>query len=186
MDEVALVERARRGDRGAFDQLVEAHLPQAWRVAFRTVRNEADAADVVQEAFLTAWKGLPEYRGEAAFGTWLHRIVVTRALNHLDRAAERTQRQAVRVDDPEVDLPPLADATPSPLAQLEARELQQRLKRCLERLPPDWRALLALREGEGHSYEELATITGLVLGTVRSRLARAREALKRCVEGGAR
>lgn len=185
-DEGLLVERARRGDRDAFDALVERHMERIWRIAYRTVRHEDDAADVVQETFLTAWRSLASFRGDSSFATWLHHIATTRALNHLDRREERASRRAVRLDLEPGEAPALPDATPSPLQQLEERELASRLQRCVEQLPTAWRAVLALREGEGLSYEAIAKAMDVALGTVRSRLARAREALLECIEGTAR
>lgn len=191
--DAGLVERARRGEREAFDQLVAAHLPAVWRVLFRILRDGADAEDVAQEVFLAAWQNLPTFRGEAKFGTWLHRIAVSRALNHRGRAAERMRRAGVPIDGPEDD--PEAGArlavgpwTPrddiaSPLARLEQKDLARRLARCLERLPATWRAVLALRDGEELSYEEIAGTAGVPIGTVRSRLARARLSLRACLEG---
>ncbi|MFN7964771.1 MAG: sigma-70 family RNA polymerase sigma factor [Acidobacteriota bacterium] len=183
VDEGLLLERARRGDRGAFDALVERYMDRIWRVAYRTVRHEEDAADVVQETFLTAWRSLANFRGDSSFLTWLHHIVMTRALNHLDRREERAARRAIRLDLKPSEAPQLADASPSPLQKLEERELATRLQRCVEQLPPAWRAVLTLREGEGLSYEAIAKATDIALGTVRSQLARARAALLACIEG---
>jgi RNA polymerase sigma-70 factor, ECF subfamily len=184
------VERARSGDRDAFDRLVRAHLPRVWKVVWRVLRHEADTEDVVQETFLAAWRSLANFRGEAAFSTWLHRIAVSRALNHLDRAGERLRRASDPLDavpDGEAGRTApaelLAHPDPTPLRALEARERMRRLARCLELLPAPWRAVLALRDGEGMAYEEIASVLGVALGTVRSRLARSRIALKRCVEG---
>lgn len=186
LGEARLVARAREGDRAAFDALVEAHLPQVWRVVWRIVRNDADAEDVVQDAFLTAWKAIPNFRGEASVATWLHRIATTRALNHLERAHVRRAGQTTPIDeDPDGEGLPVPDSRPSPLAALEAAELARRLKRCLEELPAAWRAILALREGESLAYEEIARALDLALGTVRSRIARARTALRDCVQGAA-
>lgn len=187
-----LVERARRGDRAAFDELVEAHLPLVWRVVFRIVRRHEDAEDVAQEVFLTAWRTLAGFRGEARFSTWLHQIAVTRALNYLDRSAEKISRAAQPLAPWGAEESPDADPGPawtarrdaaSPLAALEAQELRRRLAECLEKLPGVWRGALALRDGEDMSYEDIARTTGTVVGTVRSRLARARLALRRCIEG---
>ncbi len=191
--ERALVERARSGDRQAFDRLVQAHLPRVWRVVFRILRHREDTEDVVQEVFLTAHQALADFRGEAKLATWLHKIAVTRALNHLDRASERARRSSRSLDDPVLDrtgdgVPArdaLPDRGPSPLQALEGRELLRRLADCFERLPSAWRAVVALRDGEGLAYEEIAGVLGIALGTVRSRLARARVSLKDCVEGGA-
>jgi len=87
-----LVDRARSGDRRAFERLVSEHLPRVWRVVWRIVRHHDDAEDLVQDVFLAAWQGLGGFRGECAFTTWLHRIAVTRALNHVDRSAEKLRR----------------------------------------------------------------------------------------------
>jgi RNA polymerase sigma-70 factor (ECF subfamily) len=189
-----LLARARRGDREAFEQLVGMHLPRVWRVVWRIVRHHEDCEDVVQEVFLTAWQGLPEYRGDARFSTWLHTIAVTRSLNYKDRAAEKLRRASSPLEtDP--DEGPAAAITreaeragvqsPSPLQALEAGELRRRLAQCLDKLPPAWRAVLALRDGEELSYEDIARLLGLALGTVRSRLARARLGLRGCIEGTA-
>ncbi len=186
-----LVDRARGGDRAAFERLVSAHLSRVWRIAWRIVRNDADAEDVVQEVFLAAWQGIPAYRGDCAFTTWLHRIAVTRALNFVDRSAERLRRASRPIDEPaagdpngDPPLSRLADRGPTPLESLEARELLRRLADCVSRLPSAWRAVVALRDGESLAYDEIARVLDLAIGTVRSRLARARLALKQCMEGG--
>lgn len=190
-----LVERARSGDRAAFESLVERHLPRVWRVVWRIIRHHEDCEDVVQEVFLSAWQSLPGYRAEARFATWLHTIAVSRALNHLDRSAEKVRRAsdsiltaAEREDDtfPAAAHEPVATGSPTPLQSLEADELMRRLARCLERLPGVWRAVVSLRDGEDLSYDQIASSLGLALGTVRSRLARARLALRECVEEPAR
>ncbi len=190
--EAGLVERARRGDRDAFGELVQAHLPMVWRVVYRIVRSREDAEDVAQDVFLTAWRGIAGFRGEARFSTWLHQIAVTRAINHLDRSAERISRAASPLapwgaeeaggDDMGGAWEARRDCA-SPLAALEAKELRRRLAGCLERLPAVWRSVLALRDGEEMSYEDIARVGGTPVGTVRSRLARARLALRRCIEG---
>jgi RNA polymerase sigma-70 factor (ECF subfamily) len=192
-DEAGLLARARGGDRAAFDELVERHLSQVWRVVWRVVRHTEDAEDVVQETFLTAWRSLGDFREEAAFATWLHRIAVTRALHHVERASERVRRASRSIDDEATGATALIAleggrtraASESPLRQLEARELMNRLQECLDKLPPPWRAVLALRDVDALAYEEIARALDVALGTVRSRLARARMALKECVEGAA-
>ena len=184
--EETLLVRARQGDRSAFDLLVERHLQHVWAVVWRTLRHQEDTEDVVQEVFLAAFRGLPGYRGDARFSTWLHRIAVTRALNHLDRKEEKMRRASSGLADSTEGLESGADgpgswvlrATPSPLQALEAKELSRRVSECLARLPAAWRVVLTLRDVDAHSYEEIAALVGLALGTVRSRLARARVALR--------
>jgi RNA polymerase sigma-70 factor (ECF subfamily) len=193
--ESALIARAKEGDRAAFSRLVERHAPQVWRVVWRIVRQKEDTEDVVQEVFLTAWRSLPGFRGDAKLSTWLHQIAVSRALNHADRAAEKLRRASDSVDAPSSagaatgDNPVsrrLESSSPSPFEALSARERLARLRECLERLPASWRAALALREGEALDYRQIAEALGIALGTVRSRLARARISLKTCVEEVAR
>jgi len=200
-DEEALVARARAGDRDAFGLLVETHLDRVWTLVWRVLRHHEDTEDVVQEVFLAAWQALPRFRGEARLSTWLQTIAVTRALNHRARGAEKLRQASIPLDRlagdgvsgmgdgapgprrPSAAEP--ADAHPgaSPLRALEAGELRRRLAVCLEKLPAAWRAILALRDGGDRPYEEIAAALGLALGTVRSRLARARLALRDCVEG---
>jgi RNA polymerase sigma-70 factor (ECF subfamily) len=188
-EEDLLLERARRGDREAFGRLVEAHLTRVWGVVWRILRHREDSEDVVQETFLTAFQSLQGFRGEASLATWLCRIAASRALNHLQRASERLRRASQPLEDPPGDDPGTAGAaladrsTPTPIEALEAKELMTRLSECLERLPAAWRAVLALRESESMPYEEIAAALDLAPGTVRSRLARARLALRRCVGG---
>src|SRR5882672_6935529 len=181
-EELRLVERARTGDREAFDYLVQGHLRRVWRVVWRVLRHHEDTEDVVQEVFLAAYQSLPGFRGESRFSTWLHRIAVTRALNHLDRAAERIRRASgplagaaggastgERDDHPVGEWPASGPSLlPSPLQALEAQELRRRLAECLSRLPAAWRAVVALRDGESRPYEEMAHVLGIALGTARS------------------
>lgn len=186
-----LIARATSGDREAFDGLVERHLPRVWAVVWRILRHREDTEDVVQEVFLAAFQGLAGYRREARFSTWLHRIAVTRALNHLDRKEERMRRASGNLEEgrdlsvagPEAAAAWVLRGSPSPLQLLEEDDLRRRLEACLSRLPSAWRIVLTLRDVDARSYEEIATLAGLALGTVRSRLARARMALRQCVVG---
>jgi len=177
-EDADLVAKAKGGDRRAFDELVERHLPRVWRVVYRVLRHREDTEDVVQEVFVTAHRSLRDFRGDAKLSTWLHRIAVTRALNHAERAAEKVRRGS----EPIEAISEPASTAPTPLHALEAKELRRRLADCLEKVPEAWRAVLALRDAEQMAYEEIAAVLGLALGTVRSRLARARALLQQCVE----
>src|SRR5262249_51896673 len=185
-DEERLVARAQGGDREAFALLVQIHLQHVWAVVWRILRHHEDTEDVVQEAFLAAFRALPHYRRAARPSTLLPPIAVTRALNHLDRKEEKMRRAAGRLEIKDELFDSSADisggwvlrATPSPLQALEGEELRRRLAACLGRLPDAWRAVLTLRDVDAHSYEEIARMAGLALGTVRSRLARAPAALR--------
>jgi len=181
-EESELVRKARNGDRRAFDRLVELHLPQVWATVWRVLRHREDTEDVVQEVFVTAHRALPGFRGDAKLSTWLHRIAVTRALNHVEKAEEKLRRASDPIDLEAVDGP---RAIGTPLGALEAKELMRRLADCLAKLPVAWRAVLALRDAEQNTYEHIAETLHIELGTVRSRLARARASLKDCVEGRA-
>ena len=181
-EEPELLRKAKVGDRRAFDRLVELHLPQVWATVWRVLRHREDTEDVVQEVFVTAHRALPGFRGDAKLSTWLHRIAVTRALNHVERAEEKLRRASDPIDLEAVDGP---RAIGTPLGALEAKELMRRLADCLAKLPVAWRAVLALRDAEQNSYEHIAEMLHIELGTVRSRLARARTSLKDCVEGRA-
>jgi RNA polymerase sigma-70 factor (ECF subfamily) len=182
-EEDDLVRKSRDGDRRAFDRLVALHLPQVWATVWRVLRHREDTEDVVQEVFVTAHRSLAGFRGDAKLSTWLHRIAVTRALNHRERAEEKRRRASEPIDPESGGAAAVAIGTP--LTALESKELMRRLADCLEKLPAAWRAVLALRESAGSSYERIAEILRVELGTVRSRLARARASLKDCVEGRA-
>ena len=179
-DEAVLVRKARDGDRHAFDRLVALHLPLVWSTVFRVLRHREDTEDIVQEVFITAHRSLAGFRGDAKFSTWLHRIAVTRALNHVEKAETKLQRASDTID---IEAPDGPRAIGTPVAALEAKELMSRLADCLSRLPAAWRVVLALRDAEDNSYEQIAETLHVELGTVRSRLARARGSLKDCVEG---
>lgn len=183
--EQKLISRARSGDQQAFDTIVSDHIDAVWQVVWRIVRHRQDAEDVVQEVFLTVHRSLAQFREQSRLSTWIHRIAVTRALNHLDRNAEKLRRSSDSIDEPERhEL--VADSTMrgTPLQQLEQRELLERLQACLGQLPPEWRAVLALRENRQLSYQRIAETLELAIGTVRSRIARARDALRICLENG--
>src|SRR5262249_6668199 len=137
-DDAELVRRAQAGERAAFDRLVERHAPRVWKVVWRIVRNRDDADDVAQEGFLTAFRTLSSFRGESRLTTWLHRIAVTRALNHQSRASERMRRasdslESERADGPDGIRPEVeraaggASARRTPLQSLETKELMRRL-----------------------------------------------------------
>ena len=185
-------DQLRSGDQEAFRMVFERLCRPIFSFILGFVGDPSLAEDLTQETFIRAYRGLKSMRGEARLSTWLHQIAVTRAINHLDRSAEKVSRAGLSISmtgerspsddgDPGV-APPLRDDS-SPLQALEAAELRRRLALCLERLPAAWRAALALREAEGLSYEDIARAAGIPVGTVRSRLARARTALRECIEG---
>jgi RNA polymerase sigma-70 factor, ECF subfamily len=158
-----LVSRARSGQLDAFEELVRRHRLGTFRVALRMLGDESDAEDATQDAFVQAWRNLAGFRADAAFSTWMYRIVTNRCLNML-RARRRTE-----------PLPADREAPASrPDRIAEARWQLDDLKRAIERLTPGQRAPLILRELQGCSYEEIAEILELSIPAVKSRLHRAR------------
>lgn len=173
MDETELLRRARAGDRDAFGELVEAHQRQVYHHALRMVGNEEDAADAAQEAFFKAWRGLPRFRGNSAFSTWLYKLTDNAALDLLRR--EKKRRGDVALND--LPAGEQTAAGPSPQQTLEERERSRAVAEALSKLSADHRRALVLREIDGLSYAEIAEALEADLGTVKSRIARARMAL---------
>lgn len=170
-----LVCAAAGGDQDAFAQLVRLHENKVYSLALRMCGE--DAADVAQEAFLSAWRGLPSFRGEAGFSTWLYRLTANAAIDHLRRT--RRQRGEVSLEEgPFLGLD-AADSGPGPQEAAEGAELRRAVEAGLARLSDDHRQVLVLRELQELSYEEIARMLGVDLGTVKSRISRARGALRK-------
>ena len=171
-----LARRAAGGDEDAFAQLVGLHEKKVYGLALRMCGNPENAADAAQEAFLAAWKGLPRFRGEAGFSTWLYRLTSNAAIDHLRRV--KRQRGEVSLDGggPGLDA---VDNAPSPQAQAEETELREAVAEGLSMLSEDHRQALLLRELRGLSYEEIASELRVDLGTVKSRISRARGSLRK-------
>ncbi len=174
-----LVERAQRGDKRAFELLVIKYQRKLGRLLSRMVRDPGEVEDVTQEAFIKAYRALPNFRGESAFYTWLYRIAINTAKNYLvalgRRAPTTTEydnEDAESFDDAEA----LRD-TSTPENLLMGREVATAVNRAVEALPEDLRTAITLREIEGLSYEEIAGVMNCPIGTVRSRIFRAREAI---------
>ena len=171
-----LARRAAGGDEDAFAQLVGLHEKKVYGLALRMCGNPEDDADAAQEAFLAAWKGLPRFRGEAGFSTWLYRLTSNAAIDHLRRV--KRQRGEVSLDGGGPGLDAVDDA-PSPQAQAEETELREAVAEGLSMLSEDHRQALLLRELRGLSYEEIASELRVDLGTVKSRISRARGSLRK-------
>ena len=171
-----LARRAAGGDEDAFAQLVGLHEKKVYGLALRMCGNPEDAADAAQEAFLAAWKGLPRFRGEAGFSTWLYRLTSNAAIDHLRRV--KRQRGEVSLDGGGPGLDAVDDA-PSPQARAEETELREAVAEGLSMLSEDHRQALLLRELRGLSYEEIASELRVDLGTVKSRISRARGSLRK-------
>jgi RNA polymerase sigma-70 factor (ECF subfamily) len=173
----ALLERARSGDETAFGALMRAHYERVFRLVYAIVRHEADARDVCQEVWLTVWRELPRFRGEAKFSTWLHPIATRRALDHLRKRRRWFDRFQSIETNGETGRTPESALTADAGDQVESGERAAMLKAAIAALPPKLRAVLALREVEGLSYEEIARASSIPTGTVMSRLYHARRLL---------
>jgi len=175
-----LLERVKRGDKGAFDILVLKYQGRIINLVSRFVRNPADAMDVTQDAFLKAYQALPKFRGDSPFYTWLYPIAVNTAKNYLAVQARRppeAEEDISEIEQFEGDNTLKDHATPEHLLLTE--EIQSTVISTIEGLPEDLRTAITLREVDGLSYEEIAAVMECPIGTVRSRIFRAREAIDR-------
>ena len=172
-----LVKRAKKGDSRAFDLLVLKYQGRVAQLVARYLNNAAEVEDVTQEAFIKAYRALPNFRGDSAFYTWLYRIAANAAKNHLVALGRRPSSD-MALDDSEVfDVPGRLKDQESPDEVIMGQQLEMLISRTIEELPVELRAALTLREFEGLSYEEIADVLECPIGTVRSRIFRAREAI---------
>jgi len=180
----ALVERVKRGDKAAFDLLVIKYQSRIISLVSRFVRNHADAQDVTQEAFLKAYRALPNFRGESAFYTWLYRIAINTAKNYLAIAANK---RPFEMDQDVTEMEQIDEGNAlkdweTPEHLLLTQEIQDTVIRAIDGLPDDLHTAIRLRELEGLSYEEIAEAMDCPIGTVRSRIFRAREAIDKLLK----
>lgn len=176
--DLALVQRVKQGDRGAFDLLVAKYQHKILNLIMRYVKDPSEAMDVAQEAFLKAYRAVPAFRGDSAFYTWLYRIAINTAKNHLVAARRRPMSLEIELSDSEGFEPfaALRDIdSPESLALTD--EIGEAINKAVEALPEELRTAILLREIEGMSYEEIAEAMDCPVGTVRSRIFRAREAI---------
>jgi RNA polymerase sigma-70 factor (ECF subfamily) len=174
-----LVERVQRGDKKAFELLVIKYQRKLMRLVSRLVRDQAEAEDVVQEAFIKAYRALPQFRGDSAFYTWLYRIGINTAKNYLVTQGRRAPTSTeADVEEAETfdDGDRLRDIN-TPESLLATKQIAQTLNAAMDELPEELRMAITLREIEGLSYDEIAESMGCPIGTVRSRIFRAREAI---------
>ena len=177
-----LVLRVQKGDKRAFDLLVLKYQYKLQAIVGRFIRDADEVADVTQEAFIKAYKALPKFRGESQFYTWLYRIAINTAKNHLVSKSRRPANTDIDIEDAEqfANNDKLIDEA-SPESSLMTDELSAIIKNSLRALPEDLRTALTLREFEAMSYEDIAAVMDCPVGTVRSRIFRAREFLDECI-----
>ena len=179
----ALVERVQGGDKAAFDLLVLKYQHKVVNLISRYIHDPSEALDVAQEAFIKAYRALPKFRGDSAFYTWLYRIAINTAKNYLVAQGRRPPKTDIDAEDAEQyegagDLREYA----TPEHMLMKDEIERTVIETIEQLPEDLRTAITLRELEGLSYEEIAEAMGCPVGTVRSRIFRAREAINKRLE----
>ena len=173
-----IIERVKNGDKKAYDLLVLKYQQRVINLISRFVKNYADALDISQETFIKAYKALPNFRGESAFYTWLYRIAVNTAKNHLtvqSRKITKSDYDVTEIEQIEGNMTLTEQTTPENL--LFKDELQETVLNTIENLPEDLKSAIMLREIEGLSYEEIAAVMECPVGTVRSRIFRSRDTI---------
>ena len=174
-----LVERAQRGDKQAFELLVSKYQRKLARLLSRFIRDATEVEDVTQEAFIKAYRALPTFRGDSAFYTWLYRIGINTAKNYLVAMGRRAPT-STGFDHEDAETFEEADQlrdSATPEGELQGKQIAATVNRAMDQLPDDLRTAITLREIEGLSYEEIANVMNCPIGTVRSRIFRAREAI---------
>jgi RNA polymerase sigma-70 factor (ECF subfamily) len=186
-NDAALVLSSQKGDMAAFESLVVRHQKRMLNVAFRLIGDYDEACEVVQDAFVSAYKNIRTFRGEAKFTTWLTTITMNFSRNRLKQMSSRQSHVSYSLDEPRrteggemtVDPP---SKEPSALDQLEKRDVQGRVQDCVKALEPEYREVIILRDLQGFSYDEIGSMLKMREGTVKSRLFRAREAARDCLK----
>lgn len=176
-DELKLIKKAQKGDISAFEELVSSHESFVYNLALRALRSQEDAQDAAQEVFIKVWTSLPSFRGDSKFSVWLYRITNNVCTDILRSKRGNIISLTFDSDGDEDRELEIADNAPGPQEALETKERSIALKKALESLPEDYRRALILRESGGMSYNEIAKALKLDIGTVKSRIFRARKKL---------
>jgi RNA polymerase sigma-70 factor (ECF subfamily) len=185
-EDIEFVLACQKGDTESFEVLVERHQKKMLNIAYRMMGDYNEACDVTQEAFLAAYKSIKKFKAEAKFSTWLYRIVINYSKNRLKQLRGIGQREGVSIDDSgeikiEGALCQSSASDANPGTQMEIRERKAQVQKCITSLDEEYRDVLVLRDIQGLSYEEIKDILKIPEGTVKSRLSRARNALKDCL-----
>lgn len=181
------VNLCKKGNIEAFEPLVRKHQKRLFNTAFRMTGNYEEASEIVQDAFLSAFKGIRKFEGKSLFSTWLHSIVVNSAKNRLRELRKQHYHEQFSLDDPvHTDdgtlFPELSSNDPSVADTIEKRELQNRVQECINALDNEFREVIVLRDIQGFAYSEISDMLRIAEGTVKSRLFRARESMKICLQ----
>ena len=178
MQEKAWIDAAREGDPLAFEQLIHLYEKRVFALTRRMCKNPADAEEAAQETFLAAWQGLRFFRGDSSFSTWLYRLASNACVDFLRKEGRHQTAAGPSLNDEEVVLE-IPDEAPTPHALVEQAELKEQIEAGLAALPEEYREVLILREIHQQSYDEIAEILSLDLGTVKSRINRGRKRLRK-------
>ena len=182
MDEEALIERAQKGDISAFNRLVLDYQDAVYNVAYRVMLEPQAAEDATQEAFISAYKALNSYRG-GSFKAWLMRIATNACYDELRRRKRRPQTSLDQIIDENESFAFLSSPDDGPEKKQQSLEMMHAIEDCLRTLPDEQRITAVLGDVEGYDYQEIAGLTGVSLGTVKSRMSRARMKLRECLQG---
>lgn len=175
MDELILIEKAKKGDKAAFEELVRLHEQNVYNLALKLLKNREDALDAAQEAFIKAWINIDSFRGDSKFSVWIYRLTYNTCLDALRKMKKGEIISLTSEDDEaEKDIP---DETPTPEEEVLRQETRRSVRRAVEELPEEYRRILVMREFTEMTYAEISSVTGLNEGTVKSRLSRARAKL---------
>ena len=185
-DDHELVCRCKRGDLDAFETLVIKHQKKMFNIAFRMLNNYEDACEIVQDSFFSAYKGIESFEKRSSFSTWLCTIVMNTSRNRIQQIRTKLSHEPFSLDDPlSTDSGSvrfeLASDCPSADEQLEKKEMQSSVQICIEALDTEFKEVLILRDIQGFSYDEISDMLSIAQGTVKSRLFRAREYMKKCL-----
>ncbi len=182
LNDSAVVERVRAGDKQAFNLLVARYQYKIQNLVARLIRDPAEQEDVAQEAFIKAYRAIGNFRGDSAFYTWLYRIAINTAKNHLVSAGRKPPSRDVSPDDSAMmgQVEGLVEMN-SPEAILQNDELVNTIRQAIDELPDELKETIMLREFDGLSYEDIADVMGCPIGTVRSRIFRARDAIEQAI-----
>ena len=170
-NEALLLEKAKKGDKEAFNLMVTKYQPRIMSVLYGFLKAHSDAEDLTQQTFIKAWTNIKKFRGDSSFYTWIYRIAINLAKNFVKKPSTQIEKTSLSIDEHHYDLPEDLD----PLSFISNEELKSDLDNFISSMPEKLKTAFILREYEGKSYEEIATVTNCPVGTVRSRIFRARE-----------
>ena len=175
-----LISKAQNGDEGAFKFLMTKYYPRVYASLFAYTKSKEDSEDLTQLTFIKVWQKIHSFRGDSAFFTWIYRIAINLAKNHFSSSASKKDKVNISADEAEFDIP----SYDNPESSLMHIQSLQKIQSYVKTLPESLKTAFTLREVDGKSYEEISIITGTPIGTVRSRIFRARESIINFINGG--